>query len=164
MNKKPVEKGPFEEAWEIEVQGDYLETLYPIIASVAAELHFKNCFFEARLANSKVTSSFAPFDVFTIDSTTISKTPIGVFTLQLLGNNRIMLRVPPRSRWHHDGNLSPGELIKMGLTQSHYDEHLGQFIKSLEDRLTHYSLKVTLCKRLWRKLKELFSIYKAVKP
>jgi translation initiation factor 1 (eIF-1/SUI1) len=152
-------KRPFEEAWEIEIQGDDIKKLYPIIASVAAELRFKDCFFEARLASSKETDSYAPFDVFTIKPTT-SKTPIGFFALHSLGNNRIVLRVPPRSRWHHDGGLTPMELIVMGLSKSEYDEHFGQFIKSLEDRFAHYGLKVTPLKRLWQWLKshKIFSI------
>jgi len=156
-------KRPFEEAWEIEIQGDDIKKLYPIIASVAAELRFKDCFFEARLASPKETESYAPFDVFIIQPTT-SKAPIGVFTLQSLGNNRIVLRVPPRSRWHHDGGLTATELIVMGLSKSEYNEHFGQFIKSLEDRFTHYRLKETLIKRLWRGFKELVGMAKAVKP
>lgn len=156
-------KRPFEKAWEIEIQGDDIKRLYPIITSVAAELRFNDCFYEARLASSKETGSYAPFDVFAIQPTT-SKKPIGVFTLQSLGNNRIVLRVPPRSRWHHDGGLTAMELTVMGLSKSEYDEHFGQFIKSLEDRFAHYRLKETLIKRLWRGFKEAIGIAKAVKP
>jgi hypothetical protein len=156
-------KRPFEEAWEIEIQGDDIKRFYPIINSVAAELRFNDCFYEARLASSKETDSYAPFDVFVIQPTA-SKIPIGIFTLQSLGNNRVVLRVPPRSRWHHDGGLTPMELTLMGLSKSEYDDHFGQFIKSLENRFTHYRLKETLIKRLWRGFKELVGIAKAVKP
>lgn len=154
------EKHPFEEAWEIEIQGEDIKKLYPIITSVAAELHFKDCFFEARLASPKETDSYAPFDVFIIRPPA-SKTPIGFFALHSLGSNRIVLRVPPCSRWHHDGGLSATELIAMGLSKSEYNEHFGQFIKSLEDRFTHYGLKVTTLKRLWQWLKshKIFSIF-----
>ncbi|MBA7604157.1 hypothetical protein ES703_11276 [subsurface metagenome] len=155
MDNGSREKRPFEEAWEIEIQGDNLATLYPIITMVASELCFKDCYFEARPAKSKEKDSFACFDVFVIELTTHSKVPIGVFALHLLGSNRIMLRVPPRSRWHHDGELSPGELIRMAYSKSQYDEHFGQFIKSLEDRLTEYGLKVTPFKRFWKWLKEI---------
>ncbi len=153
-----------EEAREIEIQGNSLETLYPIITAVANELYFNNHYFEARLAQSKATNSYASFDVLVINPTTLSKIPIGLFTLQLLGNNRIMLRVPPRSRWHHDGALSPDELIRMGLSKPQYDEHFNQFVRSLEERLSHYGLKVTWYKRLWRWFKEILGIVKAVKP
>ena len=147
-----VEQKP-ETIKEIEIQGDNPKKLYQIVSNVAAELYFKNCFFEARLASSKETDSYAPFDVFIIVQGASSKTPIGFFTLQSLGNNRIMLRIPPRSRWHHDGALSPDELIIMGLSKSQYDEHFNQFIKSLEERLAHYGLKVTRGKRVWQWIK-----------
>ncbi len=155
---------------EIEIQGDSLENFYPIITMVAAELRFRNHFYEARLANSNVTDSSAGFAVFTIDPTSMSKTLIGAFTLLLLGSNRIMLRVSPRSRWHHDFDLTPGEIIKLGLItndesdRKFYDEQFNQFINSLEERLAHYGLKVTWYKKLWRVVKELTGIAKAVKP
>ena len=159
-----------EKTKEIEIQGDSLEKLYPIITMVASELRFRNFFYEVRLATSNVTDSYAGFAVFTIDSSNMSKTPIGAFTLLLLGSNRIMLRVSPRSRWHHDFDLTPVEIITLGLikkdenAEKSYDEQFNQFIKSLEDRLTHYSLKITLPKRLWRGFEKLIRIYKAVKP
>jgi len=93
-----MEEQTLEKTQEIEIQGDNLEKLYPIITMVAAELRFKNHFYEARLANSNVTDNFEGFAVYTIDPTTMSKTPVGAFTLLLLGSNRIMLRVAPRSR------------------------------------------------------------------
>lgn len=154
----------YNEAWEIEIQGDDIKKLYSIIASVAAELRLKDCFFEARLASPKETDSYAPFDVFIIRPPAANKTPIGFFALQSLGSNRIVLRVPPRSRWHHDGGLTGTEFIAMGFAKFGYDEHFGQFIKSLEDRFTHYRLKETLIKRLWRGFKELVGVAKAVKP
>ena len=43
----------------------------------------------------------------------------------------------------------------MAYSKSQYDEHFGQFIKSLEDRLTEYGLKVTPFKRFWKWLKEI---------
>jgi len=159
-----------EKTKEIEIQGDSLEKVYPIITMVAAELRFRNHFYEARLANSNVTDSFAGFAVFTIDPTSMSKTPIGVFTLLLLGSNRIMLRVSPRSRWHHDFDLTPGETMKLGLIEhdendrKFYDEQFEEFFKSLEDRLTHYGLKITRRKRLWRGLEKIIEIWNKVKP
>lgn len=41
----------------------------------------------------------------------------------------------------------------MGLSKSQYDEHFNQFIKSLEDRLAHYGLKITPGKRVWQWIK-----------
>ena len=158
MAKKP-------KAREIEIQGDNLANLDPIIAEVAAELHFKNCDFAARSANSKRTDSFALCDVFIIDRTgmSVSKIPIGAFTLQVLETDRIMLRVPPPSQrtW---GHLSALEKINMARNESKYEDHFSEFIKSLEDRLTHYGVKITLPKRLWRGLREFLRIYKALKP
>ena len=148
-----------EKTKEIEIQGDKLENLYPIITMVAAELRFRNHFYEARLANSNVTDNFAGFAVFTIDPTSMSKTPVGAFTLLLLGSSRIMLRVSPRSRWHHDFDLTPSEIIKLGLIAHNkndgefYDELFNQFIKNLEERLTAYGLVVTPLKvTLWREI------------
>lgn len=173
MDKKPREERPFEKGKEIEIQVDRLATLDSIIRPVAHELFFKNCYFEVRSANSMRTDSFALFDVFIIDSTTKSKIRVGAFTLQWLGSNRAKLIVPSPKRWTWN-HLSAEEKIKiglikherkrMGLSESQYDEHFNQFIKSLEDRLTHYGLKVTLPKRLWRGFKELIGILKAVKP
>jgi len=149
---------------EIEIQGDSPRRFYQIITSVANELYFKDCFFEARLATSKETDNYAPFDILVIDKGSGSKTPVGFLTLQSVGNNRIMLRVPPRSRWHHDGTLSPIELMRMGYSKYQYDEHFNQFIKSLEDRLAHYGLKITLPERLWRwvELHKVLSILAAI--
>jgi hypothetical protein len=157
------EKRLFEEAWEIEIQGDDIKKLYPIVENVATELHFKDFLFEARPASSKETDSYALFDVFTITQRTASKTPIGVFALHSLGNSRIMLIVLPRSRWYHAGDLTPDEKIAMGLNESQYDEHFKQFIEHLEDRLKHYGLKVTWYKRLWRGFKEAIGIVKALR-
>ncbi len=153
MGEQTVEKTK-----EIEIQGDSLEKLYPIITAVASELYFNNHYFEARLAQSKATNSYAPFDVFVINPTTMSRIPAGLFTLLLLGNDRIMLRVPPRSRWYHDGKLTPDELIIMGLSKSQYDEHFSEFLKSLKERLAHYGLivmpsRATLWQRIWQWLK-----------
>jgi hypothetical protein len=148
------------ENWEIELQGDNLSRLHPLITMVANELRFQDCFFEARLATPKATNDYNWFDVFVIDLTTRgTKISIGAFTLQLLGNNRIVLRVPPRSRWHHDGGLTGGEIMRMAFTENDKEESrfaqdcFSQFIKSLEDRLAHYSLKVTRGKRVWQWIK-----------
>ena len=155
---------------EIEIQGDSLNKLYPIITMVSAELHFKDHFYEVRLTNLNNTDNYAGFAVLGIDPSDQSKTPIGAFTLLLLGNNRIMLRIPPRSRWHHDFSFTPLEIIKLGLIgndkneQEFYDELFSQFIKSLQDRLTHYGLRVTPVKRIWRWIREGLSIYNKVKP
>jgi len=165
-----MDEQTLENTKEIEIQGDSLEKLYPIITMVSAELRFRNHFYEARLANSNVTDSFAGFAVFTIEPTSMSKTPVGAFTLLLLGSNRIMLRVSPRSRWHHDFDLTPSEMIKLGLIEhdkndrKFHDELFNQFINSLEDRLTHYGLKITLLKRLWQWIREFLGAYKTVKP
>jgi hypothetical protein len=159
-----------EKTKEIEIQGDSLEKLYPIITMVSAELRFREHFYEARLNKSSVTDNFAGFAVLTIDPTTMSKTPVGAFTLLLLGSNQIMLRVSPRSRWHHDFDLTPQEIMKLGFIEKDkidikfYDELFNQFIKTLEYRLTHYGLKITFFKRLCRWFKELIGLAKAVKP
>lgn len=171
VEKRPTEKHPFEKGWEIELQGDNLSRLHPLITMVANELRFQNCYFEARLASSKATDDYNWFDVFITDLTTRgTKIPIGAFTLQLLGNNRIMLRVPPRSRWHHDGGLTGEEMIRMGLTEKDKEESsfahecFSQFMRSLEDRFTRYGLKLTSRKRLWRGFKEIIGIWNKIKP
>ncbi|MEK7354283.1 MAG: hypothetical protein AABZ77_07250 [Chloroflexota bacterium] len=164
MGKPAIEKTK-----EIEIQGDSLDKLYPIITMVANELRFRNNFYEVRLANSNVTDSFAGFAVFDIDPIGMSKTMVGAFTLLLLGSNRIMLRVSPRSRWHHDFDITPLETIKLGLItdggdeQKILDEQFNLFINSLGGRLRQYGLKVTWYKRLWFVTKELVVIAKAVK-
>ena len=145
-----------EKTKEIEIQGDSLEKFYPIVTMVANELRFRNNFYEARLATSNVTDSYAGFAVFIIEQSAHIKTLIGAFTLLLLGSNRIHLRVSPRSRWHHDFDLTPAEIIKLGLIKKDEtdrkfnDEQFNQFIKSLEDRLAHYRIKVTRGNRVWQ--------------
>ncbi len=157
------EKRHFEKAHKIEIQGDDLAKLYPIIRTVASELHLEDFAFEARTANSMATDSFAWFNVLIINRTTMNRIPVGAFTLQSLGGNRTVLIVPPCSEWGRY-DLNPGELAVMAYSGSQYDEHFSQFVKSLEERLADYGLKVTLRKRLWRGFKELIGVYKAVKP
>ena len=148
MGKQTLEKTK-----EIEIQGDCLEKFYPIITMVAAELRFRNHFYEARLANSKATNTSAWFDVLIINRTTADSTPIGVLTLESPRSNRTTLRVPPRSQWLH-GDLSPRELTIMAYIEKDkdaiefYDKHFTKFIKCLKDEL-----KGTPFKLLWQWIK-----------
>jgi hypothetical protein len=138
---------------EIEIQGE-LGNLDPIIASVAAERHFKNCDFDVRPVDSRRTNSFALFDIFIIErAANVSKIPIGAFTLQLLGTNRVILRVPPPSQrtWNH---LTPDEKIQMGLNEGKYNEHFKYFIKELDDVITHRGLKATWQRKIWQEIKD----------
>jgi len=162
MSDKLREKLPFEEPEEIQLQGN-LETFCPLIETVARELSFKDCKYEARQAVSKVTETFVWYNIFIIDLSAKVELLIGVLTLQSLGGNRTVLRVPPRSQWY-EGDLSPDERLKRVFSESQYDEHFKQFIKSLEDRLTHYSLIVTRRKRLWQRFKEISEVVKAWRP
>ena len=153
MAKKPVEKRPFEKAYKIEIQGDNLANFYPTIRTVASELHPANFAFEARLANSMATDSFAWFNVLLINRTIMNKIPIGAFSLQSPGSNRIVLRVPPCSEWGRYG-LNPKELAEMAYSGSEYDEHFLGFIKNLENRLRDNGLIVTWYKKLWHESKD----------
>jgi hypothetical protein len=83
----------------------------------------------------------------------VAKRPIGAFTLQSLGSNRTMLTWLPRSRWGN-GNLTPTERSIIAYSGDEYDEYFGQFIKSLEDKLTHYGLKVMWHKKVCYELKD----------
>ena len=169
MANKPREKQLFVEAWEIaEVEVD-VPTLCPLINRVASEQNIPNFALEAQPANSKTTNTFVWFDVFIINRTTADKTPIGVLTLESLGSNRTILRVPPRSQWLK-GDLTPRELTIMAYIEKDkdaiklYDGHFIQFLKSLDIVLKKYGLKVTFHKRFLRGLKEAAEIYKVVKP
>lgn len=150
MAKEHREKQPFKKAWKIEIQGDNLAILDPIITQVVAENNFKDCDFDARSTDSRRTDSFALFDVFIIDQR--SKIPIGAITARLLGSRRIIVEAPPDSRFAW-GHLSALEKIKMAQNESKYDEHFSYFIKKLEDKLPPYGVEVTRAKgvRQWIK-------------
>ena len=153
MAKKSMKKRLFEKAYKIEIQGDELAKFYPIIRTVASELHLENFAFEARPANSMATDNFAWFNVLIINQTTMNRIPIGAFTLQSTGSNRTVIRVPPCSEWcRYD--LNPGELAVMAYSGSEYDEHFLELIKSLENNLKDDGLIVTRCKNLWYELKD----------
>ena len=66
VNIKSSKKRPFEKAYKVIIQGDNLTNFYPTIRTVASELHPANFAFEARLANSMATDSFAWFNVLLI--------------------------------------------------------------------------------------------------
>ncbi len=163
------DKQPFTEAWEIgEAEAD-VQTLLPLINTVANEQNIPNFALEAQPANSKATNTFAWLDVFIINRTTGVKTPIGVLTLQSLGSNRTILRVPPRSQWLK-GDLTPLQLAKMGYIKKDddaikfYDACFIQFLKGLDTTLKKYRIKVTFSKRCLQGFKEVLGIYRAVKP
>ena len=155
-----------EKAKEIEIQAEP-QTIMPMVDEVARELCSHNFYYEARVAPTQESKgTFVWYNVLVMEAGkvgAIAKQPIGAFTLQSLGSNRTMLTLLPRSRWGN-GNLTPMERGIIAYSGDEYDEYFSQFIKSLEERLAHYGLKVTLCKRLWRGFKELIGIYKAVKP
>jgi hypothetical protein len=154
MVKNIGKKRPLDKVREIELQGE-LQNIEPIIFNVIAEGHYKNCDFDLRVVNSKSTSSFALYDVFIIDRTfaTPHKTPIGAFTLQLIGNNRLVFRVPPSSQWTW-GHLSPLEKIEMGLHEAKYKEHFIYLIKEIDTQIKRYRLKAAWYKKVWVELKD----------
>ena len=153
VNNKSSKKRPFEKSYKIIIQGDDLAKLNPIIRTVASELHPENFAFEARPANSMATDNFAWFNVLIINRTTMNRIPIGAFTLQSLGSNRTVLRVPPRSEWGRY-NLNPEELAVMAYSGSQYDGYFSEFIKSLEHKFKDDGLIVTWCKNLRYELKD----------
>ena len=158
MNNKDTKKRPFEKGWKIKIQGDDIATLYPLIRTVVSELRFKNFAFEARPAKSITTNSYAWFNVLVINTNTLSKIPIGAFTLQKSpGSNTIELRMPPPSEWcRYD--LNPTELELMAYSRSQYDEHFLEFIKSLENKLKDAGLIVTWYKKIWYLLDHLWQV------
>jgi len=148
------EKRLFEKAWKIEIRGDDIATLYPIVRTVASELRLENFAFEARPAKSITTNSYAWFNVLIINTTTASKIPVGAFTLQKLPeSNTIELRVPPPSEWGRY-DLNPSELAVKAYSRSQYNEHFLEFIKSLENRLKDDGLIVTWHKKLCYEVKD----------
>jgi hypothetical protein len=158
VNNKSTKKRPFEKASKIKIQGDDIATLYPLIRTVASELRLENFAFEARLANSLTTNSYAWFNVLIINKNTVSKIPVGVFTLQKSpGSNTTELRVPPRSEWCRC-DLNPMELAVMAYSGSAYDEHFLEFIKNLENRLKDDDVIVTWHKKLWYELKDFIAM------
>ncbi len=141
---------------EIEIQGN-LANLDPFIAQVAAESHFKGCDFEVRQSTSVSNrkDTYPLYDVSVIDrtATSPSKILIGAFTLQLLGNNKIMLRVPPPSR-HTWGHLSPLEKIQIGLNKDRYNDHINYFIEKLENELKDHGFIATWYKKIWQGIED----------
>ena len=148
-----MKKRPFEQAKEIEIQAEP-QTIMPLVDEVARELSSHNFYYEARgvpTQESKGTSVW--YNVLVTEPGRVgamAKRPIGAFTLHSLGSNsnRTMLTRLSRSRWGN-GSLTPMERSLMAYSGNEYDEHFDRFIKSLEDRLAHYGLKVTWYKRLW---------------
>jgi len=141
VNNKSTKKRPFEKPWKIEIPGDDIATVCPIVRTVASELRFKNFAFEARPAKSITTDSYAWFNVLVINTTTLSKIPVGAFTLQKLSEvNTIEVRIPPHSEWGRY-DLNPGELAVMAYSRPEYDEYFSQFIKRLQAKLKPRGLK-----------------------
>lgn len=154
----------FETALEIELQGD-LKTLCSIIDRMTKELRFEGCAYEARQYSKEVTETFVWYDVLYLDPSRISHIPIGAFTMQSLINNRVILTVPPRSKWIL-GGLSSKELMIIGYEENKYkyDPHFNYFLDSLDRKFTRWSLKKTLRKRLWRWFCEIRETVKSFKP
>jgi len=155
VNNKDTEKRPFEKAWKIKIRGGDIATLYPLIRTVASELHPKNFAFEARPADSMKTEKFAWFNVLIINrATNMNRIPIGAFTLQKSpGSNTIGLRVPPPSEWGRY-DLNPEELAVMAYSGSQYDRYFLEFIKRLEKKLKEDGLIVTWREKLWYEFKD----------
>lgn len=153
MDKNIGKKRLFEEAKEIEIQAEP-QTIMSIVDEVARELCSHNFYYEARgapIQQSKVT--FVNILVMETGKVgAMAKRPIGAFTLQSLGSNRTMLTRLPRSRWGN-GNLTPMERSIIAYSGDEYDKYFSQFIKNLDDKLTHYGLKVTLPKKIWKWIK-----------
>jgi len=154
VNNKSTKKRSFEKPWKIEIPGDDIAAVYPIVRTVTSELRFKNFAFEARPAKSITTDSYAWFNVLVINTTTLSKIPVGAFTLQKLPEvNTIEVRIPPHSEWGRY-DLNPEELAVMAYSGAEYDEHFLGFIKNLENRLKDDGLIVTWYKKLWYESKD----------
>jgi hypothetical protein len=163
MAKKSMKRCLFEQAKEIEIQAE-LQTIMPNVDEVARELCSHNFYYEARRAPTQgPKETFVWHNVLVVEPEKVGARPIGAFTLQSLGSNRTMLTVLPRSRWGN-GNLTPTELAILAYSGDEYDEYFCQFIKRLDDKLTHYGLKLTWYKRIWRAFEKLIDIYKTVRP
>ncbi len=153
-----MKKRLFEQAKEIEIQAEP-QTIMPMVDEVARELCSHNFYYEARGApTQEPKGTFVRYNVLVMETGKVgamAKRPIGAFTLQSLGSNsnRTMLTVLPRSRWGN-GNLTPMEQAIIAYSGDEYDEYFCQFIKSLDDKLTHYGLKVMWYKKVWYELKD----------
>jgi hypothetical protein len=156
MVKKCVKKRLFEQAKEIEIQAEP-QTIMPMVDEVARELCSHNFYYEARGAPTQ-EGTFVRYNVLVMETGKVgamAKRLIGAFTLQSLGsnNNRTTLTWLPRSRWGNGNLLTPMERTILAYSGHEYDEYFCQFIKSLDDKLTHYGLKVTLPKQIWKWIK-----------
>jgi len=156
MAKKCMKKRLFEEAKEIEIQAEP-QTIMPMVDEVARELSSHNFYYEARGAPTQESrGTFVWYNVLVMETGKVgamAKRPIGAFTFQSLGSNRTMLTRLPCSRWGN-GNLTPMERSIIAYSGDEYDEYFGQFIKSLDDKLRHYGLKVMWYKKVWYELKD----------
>ncbi len=156
MAKKCMKKRLFEEAKEIEIQAEP-QTIMQMVDEVARKLCSHNFYYEARRATTQESKgTFVWYNVLVMETGKVgamAKHPIGAFTLQSLGSNRTMLTVLPRSRWGN-GNLTPMERSIIAYSGDEYDAYFCQFIKSLDDKLTHYGLKVMWYKKVWYELKD----------
>lgn len=138
---------------EIEIQAQ-LRSIIPIVDTIARELSSHNFGYEVR-ATPKPEGTFVRYDVLIIEVGKIGvteKRPIGAFTLHELEGNRTILTVLHPSRWCN-GKLTPTEQAIAAYSGSEYDKLFSQFIKRLEDRLTHYRLNITLFRGLWKWVK-----------
>jgi len=161
-----MKKRLFEDAYEIEIQAEP-QTIMPMVEEVARELSSHNFYYEARrVCTQEPKGTFVRYDILVMETGkagVVAKRPIGAFTLLSLGSNRTMLTRLPCSRWGN-GNLTLLERSIQAYSGDEYDEYFDKFIKSLEDRLLHYGLKVTWCKKLWRRIKEVSEVLGRLKP
>ena len=160
------------EGWEIELIGD-VQNFCSLVKEVADELDITDDVIEAKLVNPN-EANFAYFNINSVLGSHPSPlgghpspTLIGVLTLKSIGARRTILRIPPRSQWSRRISEA-AELLRLGLVEENqkafYDSLFARYIECLQIKLKSYGLKVTWCKRLWRVIKELLGIAKAVKP
>ena len=147
MSNKLIKGLLFTKTEEIEIQVAP-KTLKPIIEKFTRGLHSNNYAYEVRLASLKSKDTFVWYDVFVIEPGIMKKRAIGALTLQAFRGNRTLLRVPPLPLWRRDGGLTPDESIVQEFNGPEHDELFRQFFEGLEDRLSHYGLKITLRKRI----------------
>ena len=107
MDKEVSKKHPFEDALEV-VLNSTPEVLSPIITTAAEEFTFKGWEYAAHEEPASLSPAFRRLLVKVIEEekdegeeiSGVIVDRVGIITLQSLGGNRSLLRVPRRSDWH----------------------------------------------------------------
>jgi hypothetical protein len=152
------------ENYEIELIGD-VQHFEPIIIQVANELDIPDYAINAKRIEN--TNTYSRFKILSTERSNPSFIPIGILTLTTIGNNRTILRIPPRSQWGRE--IHGEELVRMGYIEGNiteknfYDSQFAEYLSALNNKLQTYKLKMTWYRRIWRSLMEILGIYKAIK-